>query len=125
MYVGDGALWLEKKISVDRWVSTAGARRMGTDRNGNLLDRDFSTIPLQSTTMAGYTIKSTEWLALLRYKKYGQKERGKKMSKGEENNNNKSRCVVMEEESEEREKCLICIYIYTRTPALTRRKPLA
>lgn len=46
MYVGDGALWLEKKISVDRWASTAGARRMGTDRNGNSLDRDFSTIPL-------------------------------------------------------------------------------
>jgi hypothetical protein len=40
--------------------------------------------------MAGYAIKSTEWLALSRYKKYGQKERGKKMKKGEENDNNKS-----------------------------------
>jgi len=66
MYVGDGALWLEKKISVDRWTSTAGDWRMVTDRNGNSLDRDFSTLPLPSTTMAGYAIKSTEWLALSR-----------------------------------------------------------
>lgn len=79
-----------KKISVDRWTSTAATCRMGTYRNGNSLDRDFSAISLPSTTMAGYAIKSTKWLALSRYKKYGQKERGKKMNKGEENNNNKS-----------------------------------
>lgn len=64
---------------------------MEIDRNGNLLDRDFSTTPLPLNSMAGYAIKSTEWLALSRYKKYGQKERGKKMSKDEENNNNNNK----------------------------------
>jgi len=82
-----------QKISICRGEThTAGTQKMEIDRNKDLLDHNFSTIPLPLTTMAGYAIKSSKWLTLSRYKKYGQKERGKKMSKGEVNsNNNKSR----------------------------------
>lgn len=80
-YAGYSTLWKDKKKFVDRRLvraHTAGDWRMGTDRNGNSVDRDFPTIPLPSTATAGYAIKSTEWLALSRYKRYGQKEIEKK-----------------------------------------------
>lgn len=76
---GRWSIMVREKISIYRGgMYTAGAWRMEIDRNRNLLDRDFYTIPLPLTTMAGYAIKSSKWLALSRYKKYGQKERGKK-----------------------------------------------
>lgn len=118
----------EKKISVDRWASTAGAWWMGTDRNGNSLDRDFSTIPLPSTTVARlhdqiYGMVSAFTVQEVRTKrKRGKKwARVKKIIITKVGRTAGNGCVVWEVESEEREKCLI----YTRTPVLTRRKPLA
>jgi len=81
--VGDGALWLEKKKSP--LIGGQALQVRGEWEQIGMETRLTVTFPpylYRRLPWPGYTIKSTEWLALSRYKKYGQKERGEKNEQG-------------------------------------------